>query len=92
MTFIGTDFNFGPFGIFLVADVNDQVVSAWRRAHRNRCSGQSRIRRLGGGNGFDEGVEVHVIDMGVVDLSPGLHERRSLLIVGRTFSASSSGT
>jgi len=49
--------------------MNDQVVTLLSDAHIAIVALDSHeFAVFGGANGFDEGAEVHVIDMGVVDL------------------------
>jgi hypothetical protein len=62
------DFDFGLFGILLVEDMNDQVVALLGDAYIAIVALHGdEFAVFGGADGVDEGAEVYVIDMGVID-------------------------
>ncbi len=63
------DFDLGLLGILLVEDMNDQVVALLGDANVTIIALYGdKLAVLGGADGFDEGAEVDVIDVRVVDL------------------------
>jgi hypothetical protein len=63
------DFDFGLLGIFLIEDMDDEVVVEFGDAHvailALNCY---EFAVFGGADGLDEGAEVDIIGVGVVDL------------------------
>jgi hypothetical protein len=63
------DFDLGLLRILLVEDMNDQVVALLGDANVTIVALYGdELAVFGGADGLDEGAEVNVIDMGVVDL------------------------
>jgi len=62
------DFDFGLFGILLVEDMNDQVVALFGDANVAIIAlDGDELAVFAGADSIDEGAEVDVVDMGIVD-------------------------